>query len=255
VAEVGDYVEYHPTATTCDLTAITGITQNALNPSATTQWRVLSNDGTTVELVSADSVGVLTLGAKAELSDEIFTEGSAEDFQLAKTHYGTIIQMLRRISEAYTDGEFATAGRGLGWNRTSAETIPIATISYEYIDINEIRDSDGDPYSDTYCYENGWRVEDVEILRDNNMMHTETYGEGNVWLTSRYLASGGGLAGFFVRFGTSDGSVEASELLTDTYAGSVISLEHTHGVRPVIILKSGITATPVGTEGNGWKLN
>ena len=59
--QVGDYVTYYPTDTECDLTELTGIEQDSLNPALTTEWRVLSDDGTTVELVSADSVGTFKL--------------------------------------------------------------------------------------------------------------------------------------------------------------------------------------------------
>lgn len=54
---VGSYVKYYPTQTKVDLSALTGITQDGLNPSETTDWRVLSNDGTKIELVSAEPVG------------------------------------------------------------------------------------------------------------------------------------------------------------------------------------------------------
>jgi len=252
--KVGDYVEYHPTANTCDLTTITGVTQDALVPSATTQWIVLKNDGITVELVSADSVGTLTLGADTYTVDGVtFSEGSAGDLELSKTHYGNVIQILRQISEVYTDGEIAIAGRGLGWNGTSAETIPIENISFNYISTNGIIAVNGDPYDDTYYRQHGETIEDVDALIDQGMLHTTRYNN-YVWLASRYLNGTSTNSLFTVRRIKSDGTVGGQDFVNEYSSGGAYSYTLTYGIRPVVTLKPGIKATPVGTEGNSWKL-
>jgi len=239
--QVGDYVEYHPpVANTCDLTAITGLSQNALTPSATTAWRVLTNDGEKVELVSADIVGTLTLGVDAKTTDggETFEVGSAEALELSKTHYANVVQILRQISETYIDGEIAISGRGLGWNGTDAETIPLENISWEYFE----NENPGD-YGD--CP--GQKIQDEDTLNLLNMW-------GSSWLGSRWMRvllndSYTGVGGVLLAVNGAD------NCCLDIAPLEVESCANTSGIRPVITLQLGTVVTPIGTEGNSWKLN
>jgi len=240
VAQVGNYVTYNPTQTSLDLTNLTGVTQDALNPSATTQWRVLSNDGTTVELVSADSVGNLTLGSSSNVS-------------LGRSHYANLVRILKDISMSYVDSEVANGGRGLGSKLGSSVEEITTDITFEYVSNNSIL---GEPYSDQYY------TDDVSAL--SSMMHSS----GNIWLASRshfYGRSSQDAVFFAARLLSYDGTVgdflnSNGSFVAPMYGGMVnsgqpmeyVGGEGTAGVRPVVILKADVPFTGSGTVGDPY---
>ncbi|MBP3284458.1 MAG: InlB B-repeat-containing protein [Clostridia bacterium] len=249
--EVGDYVTYYPTITTCDLTTITGVEQTEFDPSATTTWRVLSNDGTTVELVSADSVGDLTLGKDSEqATDGTFSSGTEADMEVAKSNYARAVKILNEISEAYVNPTLATGGRGLGtvvgssMEEIDTTTYPL-TWDYTYPQgYTYTEGNNGFPHTDTYY------STDVNVLMNNSMLHSSGY----VWLASRNLGLASSNSDFRVRSMITSGDIYNYYTLFSSHSdGSAITYSNTNGVRPVVILKSGLTISGAGTEENPWQ--
>jgi len=244
--KVGDYVTYYPLETAVDLTALTGFEHEILNPSLTTEWRVLSNDGTKVELVSEDSVGNLTLSqAAVRTVSGTFSRGSEEIMEQSKENYANVIWILNRISRAYANPQVTNGWRGLGYNGTSEERIT-TEISHAYVQENSIT---GEPYRDSY------KLSDVTALMDNDMLHSDGYAclASRTVLTNTASDTGNMFTSFYARridaLGNHDGD---SYMFHDVETGYAASYDYEVGIRPVISLKLDTEITGSGTSEDKW---
>jgi len=246
---VGDYVKYYPLETAVDLTSLTGFEHEMLNPSLTTEWRVLSNDGTMVELISADSVVDLTL-AQESFKNSLgeFTSGNEEIMEQSKENYANAIWILNQISRAYTNPRITNGWKVLGYNGTSPTRIT-TEISYNYVKNNAIT---GEPYKDT---DNVVESTDFITISSEDMVHT---GEDYVWVASRSLGIGiasDGVTpyvGFYVRTMTTDCDNDPEHLFFEYEDGSGFSSNRTNGVRPIISLNLETLITGSGTLEDKW---
>jgi len=265
---VGDYVTYYPTETECDLTVLTGVEQEPLNPSKTIQWRVLSNDGENVELVSAESVGDLWLGWNANDDFEnAFAGLPYGNRDIAKIHYANIVKILNDISESYVNSAVATEGRGLGWNGSSVEEINISTYPLTYASTSgNANFINGEPYSDSQYLET-MNIMDCNAIINNGMLKS---GEA-VWLASRYCVVYPGVVNFIVFVLNDDGGYVLDEygygFVFDDEGGIVLGSTVTisedesfsssiaqYGIRPVVKLRNGIKVDGKGTEEEPYTL-
>ena len=254
---VGAYVTYQPSSTNIDLTALTGISQPSLNPSATTLWRVLTNNGTKVELVSADTVGTLTLSERAtRAADGSYSEGDSTIVQNCRTNYANAIFILNEISRQYALG--AGTGRGLGYNGNATNVEQITTpLTHEYMEENYTHVVSQDPYDDIYYRQSSdatCRIADGKVLLQNNMMHTTTHA-ADVWLASRRIDINDTYTNFTVRSLTSSGTVTNNTMYQYDIDNSRKARARTDGVRPVVCLASGVgVSSGQGTSGSPYVL-
>lgn len=96
-AEVGDYVEYQSMGEVIDLMELTGLPhEKNFNPADTTMWRVLRNNGTTVELISDEPVETLFLANDSRReTDGDWPFGSSNIYEAAQTNYANVVYILK----------------------------------------------------------------------------------------------------------------------------------------------------------------
>jgi len=247
--EVGDYVTYYPLETEVDLTSLTGFEHETLNPSLTTEWRVLSKDATKVELISADSVGQLTLSEDAYRDNSgVYTTGSQSIMERSAYNYARVVGILDIVSKAYANAGVTNGWRGLGDNGTTEKTIK-TSVSNTYIEDNSIN---GEPYINS----NSQAVSDSTVLIEHDMLHS---GEGSVWLASRdmtHVVDGNDTTtNFFGRIMLSDGTRSGVNIFADSSTGNARVYNRTYGVRPIISLKLDTEITGTGSETNKWVIS
>ncbi len=97
IASLGEYVEYIPNSTSYQTdTATTGHTESqTFNPSTTTLWRIISNDGTNIKLISSD---VINDTSSAGLSLK------------GNTGYTNAVTTLTNLAGAYVNTDYAASG-------------------------------------------------------------------------------------------------------------------------------------------------
>ncbi|MBP3284511.1 MAG: hypothetical protein J6M02_03315, partial [Clostridia bacterium] len=221
--ELGSYIMYQPTSTEHIVSggdSGTGVDQ-VFDPSSVTRWKVLrsATDGDCLEIISAESIGDLTL--------------------TGKTGYIYAIDTLNRLCSAYVNSTYATSGRCLGYEN-GAGTIDESKypITWEETYTNG---NNGFPYTD------GQNGEDIRLMNTKNGEEYPLRVSGSVWLASRYLGAGSKYSNFGVRYVSADGIVNYDGLYQWYSGGSTDTNLPVYGVRPVISLKSGIRI--VGGDG------
>jgi len=186
------------------------------NPSQTTLWRVMYNNNGQLDIVSADSVGDLSL--------------------YGATGYAKAVDTLNNLGNAYVNTTYATSGRHIGSTSESVGTINTTTYPLT-VENTYSQDNIGLPYHDT-LYEI-----DVNQLKNNNMLHSSGY----TWLASRNFYRGTGESCFRIYCIHANGNVIESNYLyvveTPVWGGDVSSQAKSYGVRPVVSLKSEIRIT------------
>ena len=221
--ELGSYIMYQPTSTEHIVSggdSGTGVDQ-VFNPSSVTSWKVLrsATDGDCLEIISAESIGDLTL--------------------TGKTGYIYAIDTLNRLCSAYVNSTYATSGRCLGYN-AGAGTIDESKypITWEETYTNG---NNGFPYTD------GQNGEDIRLMNTKDGENYPLRVSGTVWLASRYLYADSGSSRFAVCYVKAEGNGDYYILYLSNSDGSSNTKSSVYGVRPVISLKSGIRI--VGGDG------
>ncbi len=179
-------------------------------------WLVLRNNGENIEIMSAESVGNITLSGADGLVNGV--------------------KILNDKAKEYVNPTYAVSGRSLGANNCSMEQIDIVANPLTY----ETTKNGSLPYHDTYY------TDDETIIKDNEKLKKEI--EGDAWIAShfsRYFGSNtcSGLKRY--RYGDS-----SAEYLLYLYPdGNNREFSPTHGVIPVITLRSDLCVI----EGKGTK--
>ena len=222
--KVGQYVKYTPS--TERYTANGGASSSTFYPSKETVWQIFSINGSTISLISSDSVGSLTL------------EG--------KTGYKNAVSILNNIANAYVNGEYATSGRSIGSGSGSIGEIDETSnpITWEETYTNG---KNGSPYKDVL------HRADKAIIKDNESLHISS----DVWLASRHIIVSEEHTYFAVRYLPSNNEEAAYSIFASKANGAKESLgSKTLGVRPIITLRSYVEISGGnGTLGNPYTLS
>jgi len=134
-------------------------------PSATTNWKVFKIEGDTVELISTNDVGKLTLrGYKG---------------------YNKLVDILNSIASAYVNPDYAVSGRSIGSTDQSVGTVAENLLAVIASNGSSVDYASTVPYTDTY------HEADVQYIIDNNLLPEENlYDNQYAWLASRKAARG-----------------------------------------------------------------
>ena len=177
-----------------------------INPSATTKWRVLKNNGGQLDIISAESVGNISLENK--------------------NGYMNCVYILNEICQSYINSVYVTAARcpGYRWN------------SYSIVNEPTYQDT-GYPYGDD-CY-----TTDAKIIKDSGLngekmwlcsrfqdKSDNTYNYFGI----RYLNETGTVVNQRV------GQIYWNDSSWDEYSRGTI---YTYTLRPIVSLKSEIKIT------------
>ena len=217
--ENGTYITYKPNNTSYTVqTTASGHTSNQnFNPSVTTSWRVFSNDGEKIEIISTDSIGNLYLSGE--------------------TGYTNAVQILQNISAAYVNSNIATSGRSLGYNEDGITNVEnYKTINTTTNPLN--KNVSGFPYTDTQY------TKDKTKLEANTTYHNKN----NIWLASRYTESNSNYSSFYIRIINNTGNINKYGLYHINSDEITITNSISNGVRPIITLKTNLTVIGTGTQ-------
>jgi len=201
--EVGQYVQY--TADNPTYTVQYDGSNSSFNPRSTSVWQVYSISGENIALISANSVGDLTLSGR---------DG-----------YKNAVGILNSIARAYVDNDLVVSARSAGSGAGSIEVINEgdSPITWEATyKLGKITSSHRDNLFKT----------DRDIIKDNASLHCGK----DIWLASRFVDATEEHTYFSVRSLSSDNvdgaqSLYISRELTDEELTPV-----TLGVRPIIYL-------------------
>ena len=219
----GEYIAYQPTSTEYIVSGEDSGTESdqVFDPSSITSWKIFKSptEASDIEIISAESVGDLTLKGK---------DG-----------YIYAVDTLNRLCSAYVNSTYATSGRCLGYN-AGAGTIDESKypITWEETYTNGNK---GFPYTD------GQNGEDIRLMNTKDGENYPLRVSGTVWLASRSLGTSSSYSGFNVRRVDAGGNVGSLNLYQSYSGGGVNTISPVYGVRPIITLKSGIRI--VGGDG------
>ena len=239
--EPGDYVKMTPTLTsyTTD-TSKTGYTSSqTINPSELNLWRVLKvNSDGTIEMIS-----------EYTSSTKIFFRG--------KLGYQNFVGYLNELASKYENSKYTSGSRYVGYNGQT-----------EYITDTSKLDSTTAPWTsstgssttenlgggDTLYKSDYDLIQTVLGTRVANKVGTKT--AVSYWLASRYYYyTSSARWSFGGRNIYIDGGLNSSYLY-GCYSGGFSTNSSSGALRPIVILKSGITYTPaVGTSDDPFVLN
>jgi len=160
VVKIGDYVSYNPIVSNYIVPATySGHTADqTFNPTTTTSWKVfnINKDDGTVELISTESIGDLTLKGKT-------------GFQYA-------IQTMQGLADAYVNTNYVTSARALGYSEKGLTPYQVG----QYNNTGGTSNSNSFPYTDSQ------HTTDKTILDTYPRLVQYT---GSVWVASRYTSS------------------------------------------------------------------
>ncbi|MBP3285309.1 MAG: InlB B-repeat-containing protein [Clostridia bacterium] len=227
----GEYIVYQPTSTEYIVyggDSGTG-TDQVFDPSSVTSWKIFNNlrDDDHIEIISAESIGDLTLAGK---------DG-----------YIYAIDTLNRLCSDYVNTTYATSGRCLGYgNGVGVIDESKYPLTWEETYTNE---NNGFPYNDSY------NTKDISRLNKTVGGEYPLQVSGTVWLASRYLGFSNNRASFDVRHVSAGGGVNSNGLYWSLSDGGFSAHSLVRGVRPVISLKPGIRIVGGdGTSENPWQI-
>ena len=239
--EPGDYVKMTPTLTsyTTD-TSKTGYTSTqTINPSELNLWRVLKvNSDGTMEMISE------------------YTSSTSVYFK-GKEGYQNLVGYLNVLASKYENSKYTKGSRYVGYNGqieyiTNTSKIDSTTAPWTSSTGSSTTESLGGGDS---LYGSDYNlIQTVLGTRAANKVGTAT--ANYYWLASRYYYYySSTLWNFYGRSINTSGSLYSSSLY---YYGSgrFYTNSKYYALRPIVILKSGITYTPaVGTSNNPFVLN
>ncbi len=234
--EVGDYVKMTPTLTsyTTD-TSKTGYTSTqTINPSELNLWRVLKvNSDGTMEMISE------------------YTSSTTVYFR-GKVGYQNLVGYLNILASKYENSKYTSGSRYVGYN---GQTEYISSSLDSIVD--SLTGTITDNPSDT-LYE-----KDCELVKSSigtlTAFKVRTSTKTSYWLASRnYYYSTSASWHFYGRIISTLGNVVSSSYSGLYYysAGGFYANSDNNALRPIVILKSGITYTPAsGTSEDPFVLN
>ena len=238
---VGDYVKMTPTLTsyTTD-TSKTGYTSTqTINPSELNLWRVLKvNSDGTMEMISE------------------YTSSTSVYFK-GKEGYQNLVGYLNVLASKYENSKYTKGSRYVGYNGqieyiTNTSKIDSTTAPWTSSTGSSTTESLGG--GDT-LYESDYSLMQT-VLGTRVAKNVSTQSATDYWLASRYYyyysSTGWGFGGCSIDTG---GSLYHNALYYYS-SGSFDTYSSSRALRPIVILKSGITYTPaLGTSEDPFVLN
>ena len=233
---VGDYVKMTPTMTsyTTD-TSKTGYTSTqTINPSELNLWRVLKvNSNGTMEMISE------------------YTSSTSVYFR-GQTGYQNFVGYLNVLASKYENSKYTSGSRYVGYN---GQTEYISSSLDSIVD--SLTGTITDNPSDT-LYE-----KDCELVKSSigtlTAFKVRTSTKTSYWLASRdYYYDSSAHWTFYGRLISTYGDIRSSSYYGLYYynGGSFNANACNNALRPIVILKSGITYTPAsGTSEDPFVLN
>ena len=182
------------------------------------ECRVLydSSSGYGVQIITSDIVG------------NNITLGSNGSFTTSMNSYNNAVNTLNTEAGKYNNSTYSNRARCVGSHPTSTTDNPGYFTS---------------SYSSMLGYNGMFKNADNNYITDYNQM--ETLGmlpiKKKYWLASRYVSSRSFNSSFYVRLVGTSGSLGNDDLCSMYDTGDKDSFSYTYGLRPVFILKSGIT--------------
>ena len=239
--EPGDYVKMTPTLTSyTTATSKTGYTRSqTINPSELNLWRVLKiNSDGTIEMIS-----------EYASSTSVYFGG--------KVGYQNFVGYLNELASKYENSKYTNGSRYVGYNGqteyiTDTSKIDSTTAPWTSSTGSSTTESLGG--GDT-LYQNDYDlIRAVLGTRAANKAVTST--ATSYWLASRYYYYSSSTDwSFSGRFVSTYGGLYNYDLYS-YYSGSFSTRSGSYALRPIVILKSGITYTPaLGTSDDPFVLN
>ena len=239
--EPGDYIKMTPTLTsyTTD-TSKTGYTSTqTINPSELNLWRVLKvNSNGTIEMISE------------------YTSSTSVYFR-GQTGYQNLVGYLNVLASKYENSKYTSGSRYVGYNGQTkyiTDTSKITSTTAPWTSSTGSSTVESQGGGDT-LYQNDYNLI-KNVLGTAVANKVGTTSANNYWLASRYYSCFSSATWlFFGRYISTSGSSSYNNLYN--YSGSSFSaLSRDYALRPIVILKSGITYTPApGTSEDPFVLN
>ncbi len=238
---VGDYVKMTPTMTsyTTD-TSKTGYTSTqTINPSELNLWRVLKvNSNGTMEMISE------------------YTSSTSVYFR-GQTGYQNFVGYLNVLASKYENSKYTSGSRYVGYNGQTkyiTDTSKITSTTAPWRSSSESSTVESQGGGDT-LYQNDYNLI-KNVLGTAIANKVGTTSASHYWLASRsYDYYSSTRWKFNGRLILTDGSIY-SHYLYEYSSSSVYSISSDNALRPIVILKSGITYTPAsGTSEDPFVLS
>ena len=239
--EVGDYVKMTPTITsyTTD-TSKTGYTSTqTIKPSELNLWRVLKVNGDgTIEMISEYTSSTL-----------VYFRG--------QTGYLNFVGYLNELASKYENSKYTIGSRYVGYNEQTeylTDTSKITSTTAPWTSSTGSNTVESQGGGDT-LYQN-----DYDLIKNvlGTVVATKV-GTGNAssyWLASRYYYySSSTIWNYNARYISTNGNLGNYNLYY-YYSGSFNTNYNSYALRPIVILKSGISYAPaLGTSEDPFILN
>ena len=237
----GDYVKMTPTLTsyTTD-TSKTGYTSTqTINPSELNLWRVLKvNSDGTIEMISEYTSSTL-----------VYFRG--------QTGYLNFVGYLNELASKYENSKYTIGSRYVGYNGQTeyiTDTSKITSTTAPWTSLTGSNTVESQGGGDT-LYQNDYNL----IKSVLGTVVANKVGTGNAssyWLASRYYSYNSSTSWYY-----NGRCIDAIGNLSNGYlyyyrSGSFKTSNNSNALRPIVILKSGISYTPaVGTSEDPFVLN
>ena len=239
--EVGDYIKMTPTLTsyTTDTSKTGYSSTQTINPSELNLWRVLKvNSDGTMEVIS-----------EYTSSTDIYFQG--------KVGYQNLVGYLNVLASKYENSKYTKSSRYVGYNGQT-----------EYITNTSKIDSTTAPWRTNTKDNSNERLGGGDTLYQNDydLMQTVlgtrvankvgTTSATYYWLASRNYDYDSSTIWYFIGRTVSTGTILGYVTLYYCYNGRLSTSSYSNALRPIIILKSGITYAPAtGTSDDPFVLN
>ncbi len=232
---IGDYINYYPKKTSYSIsTSYTGYTTSTqtINPSELTLWRVINiNDDGTIELLS-----------EYTSSNSVYFYG--------QEGYKRIVCGLNHIASQYENDTYTVGSRYMGYN---GQTEILSSLCKSSSCLESQGGGDA-----TTTENNMYANKDIKLVEDalGNLIANKVGSStsADYWLASRHyqlLSSNQNTYGYGRHIDAS-GNPNAFEIM---YMSQSREEPRNHYLRPIVVLKAGLTGLGTGSKENPWTIN
>jgi hypothetical protein len=243
--DVGGYVSYTPSKTSYTIsTSESGYTSNqTINPSELNLWRVIrKNSDGTIDLVS-----------EYTSKKDVYFGG--------KVGYKNSVGTLNRIANSYGTSGITSGSRYMGYNGQTETITDDTMLDKTTAPWTESTTATNSPKGSTRERQGGG---DMLYETDTNLVkaacgnlkayRANTTSFVSYWLASREFVYSNSRWYLVVRNVGTSGNIDSNSLNTFAFSYNDYNLQY--ALRPIVTLKSGITAlSGDGTKNNPWKVN
>ena len=243
-AKLGDYVKMTPTSTSYTITPLmTEYSSNqTINPSELNLWRV----------ISINSDGTMDLVSEYVSSTKVYFQG--------KTGYQNLVSSLNQIASQYTNSNYTTASRHMGYNGqtgtiTDTSALDSTTAPWTASTSSSTSMSDESKGGGDRGYQKDYDLVN-KALGTTVANKAGTTTSVDYWLASRYFDIYSSTAWDFNGRGVNDydGGLFSNSLYHYNRV-SFYAYGRSYAVRPIITLKSGLTPSGSGTSSSPYVLS